>query len=138
MKMITKYTFLVLNLIIVSIMLSGCNASNESINSSSENFDEFYNKFHSDSLFQLSRVKFPLGGKSIQGVDQSEWTKDNWQMMKAKIYDVDTSEYKVFYKKTENEFIQKIWIEDSGFNLEYRFELIDNKWFLVYTLDQNI
>jgi len=100
-------------------------------NSSIENFDSFYDKFHKDSLFQISRLKFPLKGGPDSGDINEEWTKENWHILKVKIYDVDTTKYKVFYEKRDTSFTEKVWIEDSGFSSEYNFQLIDNKWFLV-------
>ncbi|HEU0125876.1 MAG TPA: hypothetical protein VFQ56_06205, partial [Flavobacterium sp.] len=44
-----------------------------------ENFDEFNKKFHSDSLFQVSRVDFPIEGKHVSGFEQYNWTRKNWQ-----------------------------------------------------------
>ena len=58
-------------------------------------------------------------------------------MLKTKIYDVDTSQYKVYFKKLKKSFTEKVWIVNSGFKLEYRFELIDNKWFLVSAFELN-
>ena len=55
--------------------------------------------------------------------------------MKGRIYEVDKSQYKVEYNKTDKSFFQKVWIENSGFNSECRFELIDTKWYLVYALE---
>lgn len=96
-----------------------------------EDFDRFYDKFHKDRVFQLSRLKFPLQGHSETG---KKWTKANWNIMKGRIYDVDKSQYKVECKKTDKSFFQLVWIENAGFNSECRFELIDNKWYLVYAL----
>ncbi len=103
-----------------------------------ENFDKFYNRFHTDSTFQMSRIKFPLQGKIIQGDQETKWSRDNWIMMKTRIYDIDTTMYKTTFKKRETSFYQKFWLENSGLSSEYRFELIGNKWFLVYALDQNL
>ena len=100
-------------------------------NSSIENFEFFYDKFHKDSLFQISRLKFPLKGSPDRGNINEKWTKVNWHILKTKIYDVDTTQYKVAFEKHEKSFIEKVWLEDSGFSFEYKFELIDNKWFLV-------
>ena len=100
-------------------------------NSSIENFEFFYDKFHKDSLFQISRLKFPMKGGPDRGDINEEWTKENWHILKTKIYDVDTTRYKVSYEKHEKSFLEKVWFVDSGFSFEYRFELIDNKWFLV-------
>ena len=86
----------------------------------------------------MSRIKFPLQGKIIQGDQETKWSRDNWIMMKTRIYDIDTTMYKTTFKKRETSFYQKFWLENSGLSSEYRFELIGNKWFLVYALDQNL
>lgn len=103
-----------------------------------EDFDKFYNLFHSDKEFQLSRVKFPIKGGIVNGESTTPWTRQNWQMLKTKIYDVDKTQFQVSYKKTDTSFFQKVWIDGAGFNVEARFQLIDGKWYLVYFLDENI
>lgn len=75
---------------------------------------------------------------SIKGFEKTQWTRDNLPLLKTKIYDVDTTQYKVTFKKTEKMFTQKVWIENSEFSSEFRFELIDKKWYLVYVLDQDL
>lgn len=102
-----------------------------------EDFDRFYDRFHTDSLFQFSRLKFPLEGSLDTGETEEHWTKENWSMLKTRIYDVDTTKYRVSYRKFKNSFIEKVWIEDTGFRFECRFELIDNQWFLVYAYEAN-
>ena len=108
------------------------------ISSKAEDFDRFYDKFHSDSVFQKSRIKFPLQGQEFNGNEKTKWTKENFGLLKVKIYDIDTTEYKVDYKKTRDEFTQKAWIDGSGYSSEYKFKLIDNKWFLVSVIELNI
>lgn len=105
---------------------------------SAENFDRFYDRFHSDSLFQLSRIRFPLGGYRADGVEHAKWSQKDWPLMRTRIYDVDTTEFKISYRKSDTEFIQKVWLEDSGFSSEARFRLINNRWYLVYILDLNL
>ena len=128
-------------LILVAVMLScrtSKHAAAEPPGILHENFDRFYDRFHSDTVFQLSRVRFPLGGYRADGMEEVKWSRDNWPYMRTRIYDVDTTIYKISYKKTENEFVQKVWLENSGFSSESRFRLIKNKWFLVYVLDLNL
>jgi hypothetical protein len=107
------------------------------MNSKLEDFDKFYDRFHSDSAFQLSRVKFPLKGGYHTVDNSSKWTPANWHIMTTRVYDVDKNKYKATYSKTENTFTQKVWIDSAGFYTECRFELIDGKWFLVYMNDEN-
>ena len=118
-------------------ILSNCNSNKSktsSTNKLTEDFDQFYDKFHTDSSFQISRLKFPLGGRDEFG---NHWTINNWHLLKGKIYDVDKSRFKVDLKKTDTDFTERVWIENSGFSSESRFKLIDGKWFLVYDLEQN-
>jgi len=143
MRTLTKITSFVLSVIIVSFVLTSCHSTRDnfkadkSIINQVENFDEFYNRFHSDSIFLISRLKFPLKGGPDRGDGQDEWTKDNWLLLKTKIYDVDTTQYKVSYEKHEKSFIEKVWLENSGFSFKYSYELIDKKWFLVSAFELN-
>jgi len=106
--------------------------------SSFENFDEFYNRFHTDSLFQMARIKFPLEGKKTDWEGENKWSEKNWVTLKTRIYDIDTSKFKTDYKKTDDAFIEIFWLEDSGYSSEYKFNLIRKKWYLVYANEQNL
>ena len=103
-----------------------------------EDFDKFYDRFHADSAFQMSRIKFPLKGASTNLDKSTPWTPQNWQMLRTRIYDVDKNQYKVKYSKTETSFTQKVWVDGAGFSNECRFELVNGKWFLVYMSDENM
>lgn len=124
-------------LILVFLFFTNCRNNNKESkvhmdsNALTEDFDLFYDRFHTDSLFQVSRLKFPIEGGPDRGDNNEIWSRENWSMLKTKIYDVDTTQYKVSYEKLKRSFTQKVWIEDSGFRFEYRFELINDKWFLV-------
>ncbi|RRJ89761.1 hypothetical protein [Flavobacterium macacae] len=125
--------------IFLSLFVINCNPITEKNTSESlEDFDVFYNKFHSDSVFQLSRIKFPLKGKKIDGFKKEEWTAKNWDPLITKITAIDTTEFKTSAIKRDSTFIQKCYISDSGFYTEYQFELVDGKWNLVYALDKNL
>ena len=129
---------------IFQVLIVSCKSSKDTsskpikISSKVEDFDSFYDKFHSDSIFQKSRVNQPLKGQKFDGTEVIHWTKDNFGLVKKRVYDIDTALYKVNYQKSANEFIQKVWIEDSGYSSEYKFKLIGNKWFLVSVVLYNI
>lgn len=106
--------------------------------SSVEDFDRFYNRFHADSAFQMSRIVFPLEGMYTDGHEEKIWDKKNWIMIRTRIYDVDTTKFKVEYEKAGNTFTQKAWTENSGFSSQCRFMLINKRWHLVSFLDQNL
>ncbi|HRD06029.1 MAG: hypothetical protein U0V54_14900 [Saprospiraceae bacterium] len=103
-----------------------------------ENFDQFYNRFHSDEGFQLSRIRFPIEGLNIDGNKTTTWNKNNWAVLTVRIFDVDKKKFRTSHKKTATTFEQKVWLEDAGFLSEYKFELIGKKWYLVYAYDQNL
>jgi len=146
MKTLT-HSLIIQVLSIIGITIS-CNsvvphkgANNQTITNelkSVENFDKFYDRFHSDSSFQITRIKIPLKGLRFDGEKEIKWSKDTLPFLSTKIYDVDTTEYKVSFKKTETEFKEKVWIENSGFWCEYKFELIDNKWYLVSAVEHDL
>ena len=48
-----------------------------------EDFDRFYDKFHKDSIFQISRIKFPLDGAKFDSGEEMKWSINNWTMLKA-------------------------------------------------------
>lgn len=130
--------------LLLAVFFVGCHPAKRTMSVDSrrigirtEPFDQFYERFHSDSSFQVSRTRFPMGGMLVEGNRKIRWTRENLPLMKVSIYDIDTTRYKVSLKKTADAFTQRVWLEDSGFSSECRFELIDNKWYLVYVMDEN-
>ena len=104
-----------------------------------ENFDEFNKKFHSDSLFQVSRVDFPIEGQHVSGFEQYNWTRKNWQFQAIPVAEkTEIEEYQHSLVKTDTLVTEKFWIPDSGFEVERQFKLIHNKWFLIYYNDINL
>lgn len=130
--------------ILASLLIVNCKSvntdsnNNASSSASNEGFNKFYKRFHADSTLQMSRIKFPLNGISADGNGEIKWNKKNWKFMKIKIYDVDKKQFKVYFKKTNKPFTQKLWIENSGFYPKCRFKLTDKRWYILYFLDQKV
>lgn len=104
-----------------------------------ENFEEFNKKFHSDSLFQVSRVDFPIEGKHVYGFEQYSWSRKNWQFQAVPVAEKSgIGEYQHSLIKTDTLITEKFWIPNSGFEVERQFKLIKNKWFLIYYNDINL
>lgn len=142
---ISKKIYYKILIITISLFLYNCNKHEINRISETDNrkiiiedFDRFYDKFHKDSVFQMSSIKFPLDGIKFDSGKEMKWSKNNWSMLKTRIFDVDTSEFKIQYIKNNDSFYQKFWIENSGFWGEYQFRLIENKWYLVYAVDHNL
>ncbi|MEZ5031307.1 MAG: hypothetical protein R2787_07890 [Saprospiraceae bacterium] len=131
------------SILLASLLLTGCSTirsifhPSDMTKTTTEDFDTFYDRFHADEAFQRSRVRWPLQGMTIEDGDEIPWTRDNFPIMKVRIYDIDTSEYKTEYKKEPSRFTQRVWLEDSEFSSEFHFELIEGKWYLVYVLDES-
>jgi hypothetical protein len=100
-----------------------------------EDFKEFYQRFLTDSAFQISRLLFPLEGEKIVDDQTYPWTLDNWTIMKASVYEVDTTEYKVEIEELDNLKSFRVYIPDSGFELVMKFKLVSGKWYLFYCKD---
>ena len=104
-----------------------------------ESFQSFNIRFHKDSFFQVSRIAFPIGGKYVDGINNHGWTKQNWKQLKSPVgAPVDTTQYKYRLVKTDSSVVEKFWIDQSGFNIERRFRLKKDKWFLTYFNDVNL
>lgn len=104
-----------------------------------EDFDKFYQKFHNDSLFQMSRVKFPLKGYEMDTTEQTKsWSKQNWTMHRAKISEVDTAVFKTDIEMNSNFRKERIFIDGGGFNSERVFKRINGKWYLTLFVNEDM
>lgn len=113
--------------------------SKKEIIKNAEKFDVFDERFHSDSVFQISRVDFPIDGISISGFNRHNWTRENWQFLNVPVSENNLIEnYEHSLVKTDTLVIERFWIPESSFEVERHFKLIKNKWFLVYYDDINL
>jgi hypothetical protein len=103
-----------------------------------EEFPVFYERFHADSAFQMSRIIFPLQGLRVEGMDELPWSADNWELMRTRIYQVDSTRFKTKVKLKKKYFEQTLWIEGTNFSSKRRFELLGNRWFLVYAYEGSL
>lgn len=104
-----------------------------------EKFADFDKRFHSDSLFQISRIVFPLKGGIIDGFDRKSWLKKDWQMIKIPVIKTTVgSDYKLQTSFNDTLVTEKVWIESSGFSFERHFKNIEGKWFLIFCKDVNL
>lgn len=100
--------------------------------SNNETFESFIEKFSLDSLFQESRVVFPMKKKYID-MDLKEVVKiveakDWWRVV---FESTDDYSMRYFEKEKENRgFVEFKGIE-NGISITYVFELRDGEWFLV-------
>jgi hypothetical protein len=141
-------------LIIWSLLLLSCGAgtnnsttdkSDDSIKTDlgEENFSDFFERFKTDSLFQVERVEFPMTIKSWD-IDGDKPTTDKLEIRNWRHLDF---EYKHEYAKREiDAYTQetKIYADsaklqirgvDNGILIDFEFTKVEGQWFLVSEKD---
>ncbi|GAA4239224.1 hypothetical protein GCM10022291_32720 [Postechiella marina] len=99
-------------------------------------FEIFIKIFNTDSIFQISRVKFPLNSTEINYDNYETIEKtinlDNYEIIDLTIDPTsETKEYDKYTQKTiltESKAIIEFRGIDNGINCEYEFEKIEGKW----------
>lgn len=105
---------------------------------SEENFELFFKKFDSDSVFQHSRIDFPLKYETLG--DEGDPNTISY-ISKNDIYHIGLNKLKepkmIHAKKiTDSSKIEmKFVIEDTGYEKDLVFEKKGEKWFLVAVSD---
>ena len=135
---------------IIAALLCCNNPSTESKTASEdkktekENFDGFFNKFYQDTVFQISRIKFPLKGFYMTseriGIgdslgpdhDNFEWNKEKWRQTTFCVSDKDTIEFKINRITTDTIITREIIAKKGNMKIVERYKLLDDKWFLVH------
>lgn len=97
-----------------------------------ENFIIFYDRFHSDSLFQISRIRDPLLGMKKRQGQEILWTIKDWDLMTTRVQDLDLSVYKTKTKQKKKYFEQEVWSDNPDYYAAHRFQLHGSKWYLVF------
>lgn len=119
-------------------LMVGCRSAR--IQTAKEDFDKFYDRFLTDSAFQMSRIQFPLPGISTDAMEEDDtiyyWTKDEWIMLKKP--DLDTTEYKRKMTVTDTLATDEIYMDNAGFYFKTVYEPVRRKWHLVYMVDSNM
>jgi hypothetical protein len=106
-------------------------------------FYAFYQRFHSDSLFQINHIIFPLKGlprdadSAMVAEGSYFWDRDSWAMHKP--FDFELSEYEREIKPFRSNMIQERIIHGpTGTGMIRRFaKLSDGEWHLIYYSDMN-
>jgi len=115
-------------------------SNSKSFRPNDEDFNMFYNQFYSDSIFQRSRIHFPLKGVVKYWDEEDEtkiislhWTPEQVNQISSKQnLLVNYPNLKSELTKKRKTVIEKFWIENSGFSIERRYEVLNHKWYLTY------
>lgn len=103
-----------------------------------EDFDVFFTKFCSDSVFQFARIVFPLTVEAYD-IDSDKFDTSNlditeWDFVDFKKID---SSYIVELNKTDTNSVVNIQIAETGVSVNYIFEIQKSKWTLVKIIDES-
>lgn len=101
-----------------------------------EDFEVFFDQFHSDSLFQMDHIVFPLeGAKKAQGTNIDlmvpvKWYKDDWIM--HKLFNSYKGTFERKFYMIGPVVVEKINDQGGFFAMERRFTKMDGEWMLIY------
>jgi len=105
-------------------------------------FETFLKHFNSDSLFQISRIDFPLKGKELDEEDGKEITVNKSEFRKLDFNEPqkdssDTNRYELKIKVDGNKAIVETRGIDNGIYIDTYFEKKEGKWKLVTWIDSS-
>lgn len=101
-------------------------------------FVAFFNRFHSDSQFQMDHIIFPLEGLPPASGDEDTimtdryfWSRDDWKIHHH--FTDPSNQFEHWYEVLDTRIIEH-WIQMKGTNLvmRRRFARLDDDWFLIY------
>jgi len=136
---------LILFLLVIIALFTGCsdnptkhNPAKKAAISEISDFDTFFKKFKTDSVYQVSHVKFPFSitiagddedGDSVSYIGKNKWHNITFKKDKNGIYKQSQ------LSKTEVS-IQHM-VEDTGISSFFNFSYRNGKWLLVSFRDQS-
>ncbi len=107
-----------------------------------EGFTTFYQQFHSDSIFQMEHIVFPLEGlpdnaDSLTLARQDfHWLPENWRMQRQ--FDFGMSDFRrELIPINENMVVERIIHKSGEMGMVRRFALVGNEWNLIYYTGMN-
>ena len=128
-------------ILLTTILLVSCGTKTTDLTAKKgidkETFDDFFNRFRSDSLFQVERVKFPLTLVTWDIDDNlttEEINQKNWRHLRFEYKDeFGTREIDVYTQETKI-YSDSAKIElrgvDNGIHVDYVFTKVNGQWTL--------
>ena len=101
-----------------------------------EDFLVFFDRFHTDSLYQMQHITFPLEGERKASGSQIDimlpytWEQEEWVMHKP--FQDFGGTFDRSYEALGPVIIEKIQDRNGFFRMERRFARISHEWHLIY------
>ncbi|HMQ50014.1 MAG TPA: hypothetical protein PKA00_21405 [Saprospiraceae bacterium] len=123
-------------LLLVVVLASACN-TNPSKQEDYSDFANFYSRFHTDSLFQMAHILFPLDGLPQEADSltiasgQFKWHKEDWVMHRG--FDLEGNGFVQEFSPIGDDFIvEKIIHKEYALTITRHFSKIGDEWHLIY------
>ena len=121
--------------IILIAGLWGCTENEQNLADAGISFDAFYERFLTDSGYQLEHIQFPVEGlppNPDMEIDDFYWLKSDWQIQKK--IDPEATGFRSRFEHVSDGFVIEIIQHESGkYAMERRFaRLSENEWMLIY------
>ncbi len=139
-------------LIILLMILACCNKARVGNNAivakeiCDTDFDTFFKKFQSDSIFQRSHVKFPLKNTYLNSNGDYEVVREDITILKYKFLDftgdkeaaaMENGAFTIGIEKQKDSVFYQARGVDNGIHADIKFTLIDGCWYLVAIEDSS-
>ena len=106
-----------------------------------DGFITFYEKFHRDSLFQLTHTRFPLEGipereAGQKNVDDFYWQKESWTLHRS-FNAMEGSYIRDFLPVGKDMVIEKIRHAKANYGMQRHFSKDGDDWYLIFYAAMN-
>ena len=104
-----------------------------------EPFDTFYDRFMTDSAFQVERTRFPLPGQKFTAETEDStyrWTLTDWRMLSEP--QLDPTYYQRDLTVSDTLVTDEISGKSTGFYFKMVYRPVRRKWHLVYMVDRDL
>ena len=139
-----RYTFGFM--LLMALLLFSCENNTEhseiTKNELPQDFLEFYDRFHSDSAFQMEHIEFPLPGLPANAnLDKGRtsaffWQKEDWVIQK--FIDEEASGFRREIFMMGETLVVEYMINSFNYRIQRRFSKRNNTWKLSYYEDINL
>ncbi len=140
-------------LIVAALVLTSCknNSSEQTADAAAAvqqeedslpaDFMNFYMRFHTDSLYQMAHITFPVEGYlpnvAVDSVapQAHQWQREEWRMHRP--INNDSGDFRQEYETLNNMVVEYIINDDEKMAMERRFTKLGKDWYLIYYMGMN-
>lgn len=136
MNVLTKFGVFLIFTLLVSCGSQTEEQIVEATTPDANDFETFYNKFHSDSIYQVEHVLFPLQGlptnadTTVLRNRNFYFQKEDWVIQNRL---PENSDFRSDFTAIDSALVIERILHNSGqFAMERRFAKMDGEWMLIY------